>query len=223
MEAVSKNTVLTKHQLAYRQIRNAIQEGSLKPGERIVISTFSSELGMSSIPIREAIGQLAREGLLTLRPHAGAVVSDIPLHAIEEIFALLESLEIAAIRLALPKLTEPSIQSLEALCGRMESTEDVAEWAKLNRKFHERIPDRVGLERVGKFLVRVGEDWERLRRLRFSEADSEDIAEANRQHREFVDLLRSGRLPPIEKWIREHNRHALKKYKAAVGARKLLA
>ena len=96
MKTESPEMFLTKQELAHRHLRKQILEGKAKPGERIIIDSLASELGMSPIPVREAISQLAREGLLTLRPHAGAIVSDIPAEAIEEIFALLESLEIAA-------------------------------------------------------------------------------------------------------------------------------
>lgn len=216
MAELLADPVLTKHQLAYRFLRRAILEGSLPPGSRIVISKVSADLGMSPIPIREAISQLAKEGLLTMKPHVGAVVSDIPLHAIEEIFALLESLEITAVRLALPNLSSESFQALDELCDQMESAGDVGEWAMLNRRFHESVSDLAGFTRVSEFLIRVGEDWERLRKLRFSGSYGEDLSESNQQHREFVRLLRDGKLPQVEKLIRDHNRQALRKYKAMV-------
>jgi len=210
----NETPVLTKQQHAHQQLRNAILSGAVKPGERIVIDTVAQELGMSPIPVREAITQLAREGLLTIRPHAGAVVSDIPKHAIEEIFALMEALEMAASRLALPDLTKAHIDELEGMCAEMETVKTAADWAQLNRRFHEAIPRLAGLGRFEELLVRAGEDWERLRMLRFAEVRAEDIALANREHREFITLLREGKLRPVEKWIREHNRNALKRYLA---------
>jgi len=212
MENRPEQTILTKQQFAYKRLRDSILNGAFEPGRRIVIDAVSQEYGMSAIPVREAIGQLEREGLLTVRPHVGAVVSDIPLHAIEEIFALLESLEIAAVRIGIESLDGAKIGKLESFCGRMESTDSVAEWARLNRRFHEAIPEMLGLSRVREFLVRVGEDWERLRKLRFSDAAPEDLASANREHREFIKFLKAGDADKGESWIRRHNRNALRKY-----------
>ncbi len=214
VQKISESPVLTKQQHAHQFLRSAILSGSMQPGERIVIDTVASELGMSPIPVREAITQLAREGLLTIRPHAGAVVSDIPKHAIEEIFALMEALEQAACRLALPDLGESEIAELEGMCAEMEAAELPADWAQLNRRFHEAIPRLAGLGRFEELLVRAGEDWERLRLLRFTQARPEDIELANREHREFIAILREGKLRSAEKWIREHNRNALKRYLA---------
>nr|MDA3874971.1 GntR family transcriptional regulator [Kiritimatiellia bacterium] len=96
--------VITKQQAAYQQLRKVIMSGELQPGTRLVIDKIALDFEVSAIPVREALGQLEKEGLVVIRPHAGAVVTDIPESAIEEIFAMLEVLETVSCRLGIEKL-----------------------------------------------------------------------------------------------------------------------
>ncbi|MGF1453602.1 MAG: GntR family transcriptional regulator [Opitutales bacterium] len=212
MTRASEAQILTKQQLAYRAVRRGILEGELRPGARLVISRLAEDLGMSAIPVREALSQLEREGLIASRPHAGAVVADVPLQAIEEIFALLEHLEVASARLGVKRLAASDHDALDDLAKQMDETRDPVEWMALNRRFHEALPRLADLPRIEEALVRAGEEWQRLRRLRFTQTDIEDIGEANRQHREFLQLLRQGQVGPLERWVRRHNRDALQRY-----------
>jgi len=208
----TKPRIMTKQAYAHAHLREKIMSGAMRPGERVIIDQVAAALDMSPIPVREAISQLAREGLLDSRAHAGAVVAGIPESAIEEIFAAMEALETAAVRLGRRKADAQLIAELTALCEQMEKTSKMARWATLNRRFHEALPRFAGLERITGMLVKVGEDWERLRRLNFASFQGEDLSRSNREHREFVELLKAGRTRPLEKWIRDHNRHALQRY-----------
>ncbi|GAB6891676.1 hypothetical protein JCM14450A_26820 [Geobacillus stearothermophilus] len=72
METKAKN----KTQLAYEYILSRIENGVYGPGYRVVIGQIARELGLSSIPVREAIRQLEAEGLVEFKPYTGAVVSN---------------------------------------------------------------------------------------------------------------------------------------------------
>lgn len=207
-----KTTVLTKQQYAYQSLRKQILSGELKPGDRIIIDTVAGSLEMSPIPVREAISQLAREGLIAIRAHASAVVTDVPLHTIEEIFALLEALQLAAARLSLSAVDDACLAELSACCDRMEAAGELSEWVGHNRQFHEALPRYANLERITEMLVKTGEDWERLRQLNFAGVATSDMSHSNAEHRELLGLLKDRKLRPVEKWIREHNRRALKQY-----------
>lgn len=210
-------TVLTKQQLAYRYIREAIMSNSLVPGSRLIIDQIATELGISAIPVREALGLLERESLITIRPHAGATVADIPPQAIGEIFGLLESAEACACELVGHHISEEVLGELERLARRMEGAQKASVWTRLNREFHETIPRLMNLPRIEDLLVRTGEEWERLRSLRFAEGKEEDYSVLNAEHREFIDLLGAGERAAQVRWVRRHNRHALKRYVAALG------
>lgn len=208
----ARQKLLTKQQVAYQNLRMAIMNGNLPPGSRVVIDKVAADLEVSAIPVREALSQLEKEGLVVIKPHAGAVVTDIPESAIEEIFALLEALETASCRLGMEKLDTRALRKLQEVAERMESTEDAEQWLTLNRHFHESLPALAGLRRIEELTLRVGEDWERLRRLRFSDRKGEDSDRANRQHRQFLEALEQKDLDAAEAIIRKHNREALRQY-----------
>jgi DNA-binding GntR family transcriptional regulator len=212
MRKMSLPKTITKQQAAYQHLRASIMSGELQPGTRLVIDKIAVEFGISAIPIRESLGQLEKEGLVEIRPHAGAVVTDIPESAIEEIFAMLEVLETVSCRLGILKLDESALSSLENLVSQMEGCTHPEIWLKLNRNFHESLPGLAGLNRLEEQMVRVGEDWERLRRLRFSEHGGEDKARADRQHREFLLALKTQNLEAAIEVIQQHNREALRQY-----------
>ncbi|MEX2608265.1 MAG: GntR family transcriptional regulator [Kiritimatiellia bacterium] len=209
---MSMPKTITKQQAAYQQLRAAIMSGQYQPGTRLVIDKIAVEFGISAIPIRESLGQLEKEGLVEIRPHAGAVVTDIPESAIVEIFAMLEVLETVSCRLGIEKLDASAVSVLENLVSQMEGCADPETWLTLNRNFHESLPRLAGLPRLEEQMVRVGEDWERLRRLRFSDHRGEDKARADRQHRAFLLMLKAKNLPGTVEVIQQHNREALQQY-----------
>ena len=67
----------TKRELVYGALRDAIQAGRLRAGDRLVISHIGSELGVSDVPVREALFQLEAEGLIDNQPHVGATVAGL--------------------------------------------------------------------------------------------------------------------------------------------------
>lgn len=212
MEPISEPP--TKQQAVYRSLREQLLAGELEPGQRLVIDRIAEAHGVSAIPVREALGQLEREGLVEIRPHAGAVVTDIPVSAVQEIFALLEAFETVSCRLGIGRLTENDFGFLRNLAVQMEKTTDPEAWLNLNRLFHESVPRLAGLPRLEEQMVRVGESWERLRRLRFADHKGEDKARADLQHLQLVRALEKGEEDSALEIIRTHNREALKQYQA---------
>ena len=73
--AMSANTSPNKQEQAYAALRERILSGSYSPGYRLVIDALAEELGVSALPIREAIRRLEAEGLVVFRPNAGAQVA----------------------------------------------------------------------------------------------------------------------------------------------------
>ncbi|WFB37238.1 GntR family transcriptional regulator [Kiritimatiellota bacterium B12222] len=208
----SRQKVLTKQQAAYRKIRSGIMSGALPPSTRLVIDKIAAELEVSAIPVREALSQLEKEGLVEIRPHAGAIVTDIPESAVEEIFALLEVLETVSCRLGIKKLSHSALNTLTGLAIQMEATDDEEKWLTLNRSFHQSLPRLAGLPRIEEQMIRVGENWERLRRLRFADRQGEDLDRANQQHRAFLKALEEKDVETAEKLTQQHNREALGLY-----------
>src|SRR3981189_2380075 len=99
----------TAQAIAAAEPRDAFVRGDLHPGARIRQEATAQELGISLIPVREALKTLASEGLVTYHPQRGYFVTELPLEAIEQIYTVRELLETEAERICLPRLREADL------------------------------------------------------------------------------------------------------------------
>src|SRR5437879_6879740 len=111
---------LTLWQRVYEHLREEILSEHLEPGAELLEVPLSEELGVSRGPLREAIGRLAAEGLVTVRPRRGAVVRSLSKDEFLEAYQVREALEWMAIRLAVPRLAADDLARLEELNAEME-------------------------------------------------------------------------------------------------------
>lgn len=120
-------------------VRERILHGVYPEGEPLRQDAMAEELGVSRIPIREALRQLEAEGLVTFAPHRGAVVSSLSLAEIDEVFSLRAEIEPDLLRRALPRLTDEEIGRAEEILDgydRALETGDIGNWGELNWQFH---------------------------------------------------------------------------------------
>jgi DNA-binding GntR family transcriptional regulator len=111
---------MASSQQAYEYIRNQLLTGQLAPGTQLVNRTLASEIGVSVIPVREALGRLASEGLITHVSGAGAYVRRPDRQELVELFGLREALETYAAAEAARCVTDPELAELWAICARWE-------------------------------------------------------------------------------------------------------
>ncbi|ONG54815.1 hypothetical protein BKE38_09950 [Pseudoroseomonas deserti] len=125
---------------AYDMLHEAIREGTIAPGQRIMEVELSVWLKMSRTPVREAMRRLQAEGLLEHAPGGGMAVVVYDLRAIGEFYATRESLEGTAARLAATQADETEIHILSATVDAMRALpEDPRMHARENQGFHEQI------------------------------------------------------------------------------------
>src|SRR5678809_1627001 len=120
-------------------IRERILRGRYPEGEPLRQDAIGIELGVSRIPVREALRQLEAEGLVTFNPHRGAVVSTLSLKQIAELYELRADVESDLIRRAVPNLTaEDDARAAEILDAYEAALHagQVGVWGALNWKFH---------------------------------------------------------------------------------------
>jgi DNA-binding GntR family transcriptional regulator len=124
------------------QLRSEILEGRLKPGEWLRQERLAQEHGVSQMPVREALKQLASEGLVEHVPYRGARVVQFSADDIEDLYACRAFLEGMAARFAAQNITADELAELAALVPRMaacETPRDLTEYRELNRRFHAAI------------------------------------------------------------------------------------
>jgi DNA-binding GntR family transcriptional regulator len=119
------------------RLREAILSGRFGPGARLQQDDLARELGVSRMPIREALRVLHAEGLVAFPPHRGAEVIDLRPEEIEELFEVRAMLEARAAERAGPRLTDEALATLGLLCAGMDDPAlDDQTWRRHNRAFH---------------------------------------------------------------------------------------
>lgn len=131
-------------QLVSGQIRGRILDGTLKPGERLVEDRLSAELGVSRVPVREALRSLSAEGLVTLLPRRGATVVEVTAEDVAELVEVRALLEGLNARLAAQRHDPEIVALLEETLARGNEAAKAGtaeELARLNAEFHERLAE----------------------------------------------------------------------------------
>ena len=205
----------TKQQFVYRTLRDAIMRCELSPGQRLVIDDLARQLEVSAIPVREAIQTLQSEGLVQTIPHVGASVSPISRESIDEVFTVMEGLEIVATRSAALRMTEEDAEALRELVAAMDgalSGERHDEWADLNTRFHLSISTMSAMPMLHEMTERVLARWDRLRRYYFKGVLVHRIEQAQSEHRDILGAMRARALDVLEQTVKQHNQGALVAY-----------
>ncbi|MFT4050998.1 MAG: GntR family transcriptional regulator [Microbacterium sp.] len=205
----------SKSQQAYRWVKERIAAGDFTPGYRLVLSTIADELGMSVVPVREAIRQLEAEGLVTFERHVGAHVSMVDDSQYRHSMQALSILEGTATALAARRLTTDDLRrarDVNALMVEVLDHFDPRAFTRLNQEFHAILFAKCANPRL---LELVDAEWGRLGHLRestFSFVPGR-AQESVREHDTIVRLIENGApLGEIEKVARRHRAATLDAY-----------
>ncbi|MFN8094358.1 MAG: GntR family transcriptional regulator [Vicinamibacteria bacterium] len=205
----------TKQEYVYSWLRDAILDGTLRPGERLVIDDIARRLGVSSIPVREALHLLQSEGFVTNAPHVGATVAAVSADEVREIFTIMEALETVAGREAAARMTPEDAARLRAIVADMDAAlarGGLDAWAEGNRTLHHAIGAIAGMPLLQDMTDRVLVRWERLRRLYFEGVVVPRAEQAQREHHRLVEALAEGDADAVRETLATHNRGALRAY-----------
>jgi DNA-binding GntR family transcriptional regulator len=130
----------------WEQVRDRLREdilaGRLEPGAELSEVALAREFGTSRGPLREALGRLAAEGLVTVTPRRGAVVTQLSRQEFIDAYQVREALETLAVRLAVPLLSDAEVAHLRELCelmARAAREDEVRLFFDTNNTFHEAL------------------------------------------------------------------------------------
>lgn len=199
----------TKYQLAYETLREAIINGSLRPGQSLVVTELAEQMGLSRMPIREAMKRLEAEGFVTVTPHKVAVVTGLSPEDVAEVFIIRESLEGMAARLASQRITPENLASLRERVAQMEAemrSGDYPMYGRLNRGFHRYICHLSGNKRLVSLLNEIWDANDRFRAL-FVMVPRR-VAASLDEHQEILEVLAAREPDRAEEIMRRHVRLA---------------
>lgn len=130
-------TQSTRRDLAYQALKRRIVDNDLPPGHRLVERDLAVELGVSRIPLREALRLLSAEGLVVIVPGKGTIVAPLTPQDVRDLFDVRESLEVLAARLAAERADPAALARLrECLAAARRADGRARLLTEANADFH---------------------------------------------------------------------------------------
>lgn len=200
---------LTAQEAVLRELRRSILSGRWEPGTPIRQDAVAGELGVSRVPVREALKILEGEGQVSYEPHKGYVVRALHADELLEIYRLRELLESEAIEQAIPKLTEVDMQEMREAMEAMEqmAPSDSVSLSEQNRRFHAALFLAADMPRLQHF-VRLLRDWADVYRIRLW-ADTASLEQTWREHREIYAACAAGDTARVKALHAQHRQHTV--------------
>ncbi|MGH3728943.1 MAG: GntR family transcriptional regulator [Micromonosporaceae bacterium] len=175
----------TAHEFVRETLRKAILGGSLSGGTHLVQTEVAAELKVSTTPVREALRDLATEGLIFFDPHRGAVVRTLDLNEVREIYELRIALEPLMIRRVIASISPEAFQRAEELNAEMDQETDPSIWVDLNREFHALFAEADGGSRLSAILASLRDSAAAYVSLSL-DARPQQMPDANEEHRRII-------------------------------------
>ncbi|MEX0756290.1 MAG: GntR family transcriptional regulator [Actinomycetota bacterium] len=179
----------TAHEFVKESLRRAILRGDLPGGARLIQADLAATLHVSTTPVREALRDLATEGLITLDRHRGGIVRELNWTEMEDIRQIRHQLEPLAVRLVVERITEPELREADRLRQEMAKEKDLGNWVELNTRFHLVFHESTGVPRLASIL----EGFEETSAVYVAQAQRwhpEIRRRADDEHRALVDAFR---------------------------------
>jgi DNA-binding GntR family transcriptional regulator len=196
----------TAQEQVVETIRHAILGGVLEPGTRLVLAELATRLGVSATPIREAIRDLAAEGLVDFDSYKSAVVHVPTVEETQENYELMVVLEPIAVRRSMERITDEQVDHAETLHrGMVETRDDVGRWVELNAEFHQTLIDPAASPRLTRIIAGVRNIGSLLVTIAIRHQPSQ-IEQFNDDHGRILAAFRSRDADEAAKLIEEHLR-----------------
>ena len=186
-------------------LRERILRGHYPEGEPLRQDAIAVELGVSRIPVREALRQLEAEGLVTFNPHRGAVVSTLSIDEITELFELRAEIESDLLRRSMPHLTDADHEKIENILDEYEralAEGEVAVWGQLNWEFHRSLNEPSRREFTLGILAKLHQHSDRYLRMQLVLTHAE--LRARDEHRAIAAAAKRGDAKAGAKLMRDH-------------------
>jgi DNA-binding GntR family transcriptional regulator len=200
-------------ELVIEEVRRLILEGSLRPGSTLSITDLSNRLQVSHIPVREALRQLETEGLIELRRSRSAVVADLSVDDVHQVFHLRTLLESDFMTRAVKLYTDEYLTHCEEAWAALSwgPNDTAVTMSERHAEFHRRLY----LPALTDWDIRVGQIlWQASGRYIYLILGSSEVAaDPNRfrdAHRNLMDAAQARSVRLVRKATEEHNASGVK-------------
>ena len=185
-------------------LRQGILEGTIEAGTRLVQTEIAQQLGVSTTPVREALRDLATEGLVRLDAHRGGIVSRLTDKDLLEIHELCRLVEPEAMRQVVSMADARMLEAAKELAREMQTEKDAVLWAHLNRNFHAQLLDAIPSDRFRSLLKALRGSVAPYVAMAIRKQGSEHFDAANQEHFEILEAIAAGDADRCAELTRKH-------------------
>jgi DNA-binding GntR family transcriptional regulator len=202
-ERVDTGRTLLRDQ-AYAQLRDAILDGTLEPGEQLKDAELAEWLGLSRTPIREAVARLEEYGLVETKPNSYTRVAPLSARDARDAFMVYAALEALAASLAVSRLTRDDLESMRGANSDFAdalAAGDVDAAVSADDRFHGVLVQAAANREIARSLERLLPKIRRLERARFGSLAGRRSVE---QHERIIALCAAGEAERAAEAVREN-------------------
>jgi len=192
-------------EIVFECIREAILDGRLKPGERIMEIQLAEKLGVSRTPVREAIRKLELEGLLVMEPRKGAYVADVSLNDVVDVLEIRASLEGLAASLAAIRASNEEIELLREKAAQFREClekNDIQGMINKDTEFHEVILQAAKNKKLSSIIESLREQVQRFRVSYFTKYNMPTYL--IQEHQNVLDAIENRDPKKADQYAQEH-------------------
>ncbi len=205
----------TAQEAVLAELRQRLLDGRLRPSSAIRPDAIGSELGVSAVPVREALRILEGEGQVSYRPHRGYLVTELDVVDLKEIYRIRELLEAEAVRHAVAELQPEDLERMRDAIGEMERVEeDIVGLTAANRRFHFTLLEAAQMPHLNRVIRGLWDSSDPYRSLYFMR--SENRQRVYEEHRRILDAVEAGDVDRIIEELTVHRRHAVAEFESGL-------
>ena len=219
MSAESYRRPPTAQEAVLGELRRVIAAGELRPGEPIAQAAVAQRLGVSRVPVREALKILQGEGQVEYQPHHGYSVARLDLNDLREAYRIRELLETEAARIAVPRFDAAALSALAQAAREVDNAGDVGDYvamAAANRRFHFMLVDGAGMARLTNLVRILWDATDVYRSIYYTVPANRHRVRA--EHAAIVQAVADGDVEAVVRLLDEHRRHAIEEIGGAMPA-----
>jgi DNA-binding GntR family transcriptional regulator len=199
LDDLSSVNHLTLEKTVYRELLRGIISGKLSPGTKITITQLAEQLGVSLMPVRQALRALEAKNLITIQKNRRLTIRKLSADDLNELLQIRLNLECMAAQRAAANCTDETVLRLERLLEEMKTVEDRELYLEKNREFHHTIYRSASRS----ILLEIIEDlWSRISPYYFMYLVEGDVTKHMPYHEGMVKGMREKDPKAVCKWLK---------------------
>jgi len=193
------------------KVRDAIVEGKIKPGERLMEPEVAKLLGVSRTPLREAFLQLESEGFMVVTPRKGAVVSELSIKDASDTYLVKSALEALAAKLSVNNSDKKLVDELTVINNKMDGINkskkhDYKLFLELNAQFHNVLYESANNEKLIKYIGLLRKQTLRYNFIYLSFLSHYE--QSVEEHKAIIEAIKNKDVATVELLVANHSNAA---------------